>query len=112
MINVDLDDIWKVFISLLQSNQLIDHADWKKAAGIPFVYIRPKITTAETAVEKAILLASSKAMKGKQLHSETLFVRREINLLVYRHRFYVPQKKMFCCGNLCADCVRFDYARF
>jgi hypothetical protein len=44
-------------------------------------------------------------MRGKQLHCETIFVRQEEHLYVFRHRFYVPQQKMFCCGNLCPDCI-------
>ncbi|NHM29672.1 hypothetical protein [Neobacillus terrae] len=106
---MELDLVWEKFIILLQSsNSIIEKAEWKKITGIPFLYIMPRERTMVEDIQKAIMQSAAKAMQGKRLHSQTVFVRKEKSLLVFRHRFYVPQKKMFCCGNLCNDCVRFQ----
>lgn len=103
---MDLDHVWEKFMSRLTFSPLIESAEWKKVAGIPFLYIFLKNNLTQQEVEKEIIKYSALAMKGKRLQSQTIFVRRAGNLLVFRHRFYVPQKKMFCCGNLCVDCTR------
>nr|WP_034670071.1 hypothetical protein [Ectobacillus panaciterrae] len=58
-------------------------------------------------MQHTIAQISALAMKGKRVHAECIFVRQENTLFVFRYRFYVPQQKMFCCGNLCIDCIRF-----
>jgi hypothetical protein len=103
---MNIEVIWEQFLALLCKYDSIDHADYKKSAGIPFLYINAKADCPQKELEKAIRHAAAGAMKGKQLHSDTEFVRKEENLHVFRHRFYVPQRKMFCCGNLCTDCIR------
>jgi hypothetical protein len=103
-----LEQVWQAFILHLMKNDLITKAYWKKITGIPFLYLQAKEDTKQSEIERVILICSATAMKGKKLHCQTVFVRKEGNLFVYRHRFLVPQEKMFCCGNLCADCIRFN----
>lgn len=103
---MEIEDIWNTFLEQLQRNPGITDASWKKAAGIPFLYIHSE-ELGEEALKEIILRAAGRAMRGKQLHAETVPVRKADGLFVYRHRFYVPQRKMFCCGNLCPDCIRF-----
>ncbi|MBM7692389.1 hypothetical protein JOC77_001819 [Peribacillus deserti] len=105
---MNLELIWTLFIDTLANNHEIHSAFYKKSAGIPFLYVSAVSKDFDPyQAEFAIKEASAQVMKGKQLHSETVFVRQDEKLYVYRHRFYVPQRKMFCCGNLCADCIRF-----
>jgi hypothetical protein len=105
--DMNIETIWDDFLSLLTKIEPIEQASYKKAAGIPFLYIRAREDCRLEVIEKAIRLSSAASMKGKQLHSETAFVRNENDLYIFRHRFYVPLRKMFCCGNLCSDCIRF-----
>ncbi len=104
---MDLTLIWEQFLEEIR--KVIDDVsiEYRKVAGIPFVYIRTNITQEQ--LEKLMKISSAKVMRGKRLHSETIFVRKSENLYVYRHRFLVPQEKMFCCGNSCADCIRFSH---
>ncbi|OXS63372.1 hypothetical protein B0G93_103200 [Bacillus sp. V-88] len=101
---MDLNVIWDYFIEHLKEEDGIEEAQVKWSAGIPFIYIRSK--KPKNDIEYCIKKWSAKAMRGKRLHSDTIFFREEESLYVYRHRFFVPQEKMFCCGNLCVDCVR------
>lgn len=104
---MDLELIWQVFINRIAQNKFIESADWKKIAGIPFLYLKVIGEMSQEELEKEILKCSRLAMRGKRLHSNSVFVRKDANQYVYRHRFLVPQEKMFCCGNLCVDCTRF-----
>ncbi len=101
---MDLIPIWENFLDLLRKEENVQSANVKWVAGIPFLYIESEGIKSE--IEFIIKKWSAKAMRGKRLHSDTIFFRRENNVYVYRHRFFVPQEKMFCCGNLCVDCVR------
>ena len=103
---MDLEPIWQQFIKKLTLNKDIKSANWIKIAGIPFLYICVTPELSQLTLEAIIKKCSAAAIKGNRLHSETIFVRQDGVLLVYRHRFYVPQEKMFCCGNLCVDCTR------
>ncbi len=103
---MDLEKVWIVFLKQLEQQTHFIKVTKQIYSGIPFLYIECQETINDTMIEKSIKEASALVMKGKRLHSETIFVRNEANLYVYRHRFYVPQEKMFCCGNLCIDCVR------
>jgi hypothetical protein len=106
VIYMDLESIWQQFIKNLTLNKGITSAYWTKIAGIPFLYISTGPELSQLTLESLIKKCSVAAIKGNRLHSETIFVRQDGVLLVYRHRFYVPQEKMFCCGNLCVDCTR------
>lgn len=101
---MDLKVIWNDFIEYLRAETDIHHAYVKWITGIPFLYIDTDLDKSE--VEYLIRKWSARSMRGKRLHSDTIFFRTQSSLFVYRHRFYVPQEKMFCCGNLCVDCVR------
>ncbi|RIW27450.1 hypothetical protein D3H55_22860 [Bacillus salacetis] len=101
---MDLAVIWDKFAEHLQSFKAIEDYEMKKIAGIPFIYV--KASCAKEEIEEIIKKSAAKSMRGKRLHSETVYVRPQANHFVYRHRFYVPQEKMFCCGNLCVDCIR------
>ncbi|MBM7578383.1 hypothetical protein [Jeotgalibacillus terrae] len=103
---MDVNDIWEKFISLLHDEPGMIQAEWKKSAGIPFLYLKT-IKTDRNEVEHMIKKCAVRAMRGKRLNAETVFVRSAHEQWVYRHRFYVPLEKMFCCGNLCSDCIRF-----
>ncbi|WP_064093824.1 hypothetical protein [Rossellomorea aquimaris] len=101
---MDLNTIWEFFIEQLQKQEKVNSVYVKRMAGIPFLYIES--TLEKSKLEELIIGSSARAMRGKRLHSDTIFFRKNHSLFVYRHRFYVPQEKMFCCGNLCVDCVR------
>ncbi len=104
---MNLEEIWEVFLRELEMNPLIDSCYKKNVTGIPFLYVSTYVTADECKLQASIQKAAAEAMKGKQLRAECIFVRKNSNLFVFRHRFYVPLRKMFCCGNLCIDCVRF-----
>lgn len=103
---MDLLLLWEEFIKLLNSEKYIVKAYYKKITGIPFLYIKVEDSFDQKKLENAIRIRAAQVMKGKRLHSETTFVRADHSFYVYRHRFFVPQEKMFCCGNLCVDCIR------
>ncbi len=105
---MDVNDIWNTFLENLALQPGILNVRGKKVTGIPFLYLDTSLEKIE--VEKLIRERSAKAMRGKRLQSMTTFVRMDKTTYVYRHRFYVPQQKMFCCGNLCDDCVRLQPA--
>ncbi|MBO8176403.1 MAG: hypothetical protein H0Z31_02995 [Bacillus sp. (in: Bacteria)] len=101
---MDLAVIWDHFLQLLNKEEAIHLAKMRKSAGIPFLYITSSLPKEE--VEHLIKSCAGKAMRGKRLHAETHFFRKNVETFIYRHRFYVPQEKMFCCGNICEDCIR------
>ncbi|TFE03603.1 hypothetical protein [Jeotgalibacillus sp. R-1-5s-1] len=103
---MDLNEIWSIFTSELLKNERIEQAEWQKKAGIPFLYLSTSFLKQEE-LEYVIKKCAVRAMRGKRLNAETVFVRSHSGNYVYRHRFYVPLEKMFCCGNLCSDCIRF-----
>ena len=104
---MDLDVIWLSFLTSLEQSASILEAKRMTYAGIPFLYITTKnVQVSRSELERTISLCAGRVMKGKQLHSKTQFVRNEASLYVFKHRFLVPQRKMFCCGNGCIDCIR------
>jgi hypothetical protein len=105
---MNLELIWTTFLNCLNRDQCTERAWYTKIVGIPFLYIKYLHMSDLSYFEKLIKKASSLSMRGKQLHSETIFVREDAGIFIFRHRFFVPQRKMFCCGNLCPDCIRFD----
>ncbi|WNB90514.1 hypothetical protein [Bacillus sp. NEB1478] len=103
---MDLNDIWIIFFNHIKINSHIISIDKKVMAGIPFVYVSADPGTTLDDTISILKKYAVKAMKGKRLTLELAFVRSEENLFVFRMRFLVPQEKMFCCGNLCFDCIR------
>ena len=106
VIHMELEPIWQLFIKQLTLNECITNVYWRKITGIPFLYITITANLNKHTLENIINNCSASVIKGKRLYSETIFVRQDELLHVYRHRFYVPQEKMYCCGNLCVDCTR------
>ncbi len=103
---MDIDLIWEGFVNNLSNTNGIKNAHWKRVAGIPFLYLTTN-TVEQDELHIKIKMCAGQAMRGKRLHAETIPVRTNRLNYVFRHRFYVPQEKMFCCGNLCPDCIRF-----
>lgn len=101
----ELEAIWIQFLSELQDKEAIENAERKMIAGTPFLYIVLKKSITQQEAEKLIRKAAKKAMHGKRVTVQTFYVREQANTFVFRHRFFVPQEKMFCCGNLCEDCI-------
>ncbi|WP_083270676.1 hypothetical protein [Bacillus marinisedimentorum] len=104
-----LEGIWETFMDALAHSQAVSDCEVKKVAGIPFLFVRPASQAgARGVLENVMTAAAARSMKGKQLNAESHFVRMTPSgYYVYRFRFLVPQRKMFCCGNGCTDCIRF-----
>lgn len=78
----------------------------KKRAGLPFLYISSLQDNLDVnELKDRVQSCAKQVIYKKRITFETHFVRQSNQLYVFRHRFYVPQEKMFCCGNLCMDCV-------
>ncbi|MBO9130287.1 hypothetical protein [Bacillus sp. 165] len=105
---MNLEKIWDVFLCELQVNPLIKRCYTRKVAGIPFLYVTTHSSADTSHLQLVIQKSAVEVMKGKQLQAECIFVRMHNDEFVFRHRFYVPLRKMFCCGNMCIDCVRFS----
>jgi hypothetical protein len=103
---MDLNIIWENFMNRIKPDPIVISIDKKRMAGIPFVYVTSVSQASLEDITNTIKKHAVKAMKGKRLTLELYFVRSEENLYVFRMRFLVPQEKMFCCGNLCFDCIR------
>jgi hypothetical protein len=104
---LDLNTIWENFLNRMKLDPSISLIEKKTMAGIPFIYVTVQPTRTLEETTELVKKHAVKAMKGKRLTLSLFFVRSEGNLHVYRMRFLVPQEKMFCCGNLCYDCIRF-----
>ncbi|TKD71775.1 hypothetical protein [Pseudalkalibacillus hwajinpoensis] len=104
---MNLDDIWTPFLNELAKSDAVSSVSKKKITGIPFLYFTVNKNIGKERIETLIKVEAAKVMKGKRLRMEYSFVREDQSLMVYRVRFLVPQEKMFCCGNLCPDCIRF-----
>ncbi|QAS54538.1 hypothetical protein [Halobacillus litoralis] len=103
----DHEQAFEIFDETLSNSELFDHVEFKKVAGLPFVYLTVKDRVERNEIEAALKQCAAKAMRGKRLTLAMSYVRKNQALQVYRVRFLVPQRKMFCCGNLCDDCIRF-----
>ena len=102
---MDLKQVWDYFIEYLLEKGEIKNAWRKDVTGIPFLYVHLQKDMDKETLLTHIKKSSGRSMEGKRLHSETIYVRSEPLLYVFRHRFYVPREKMFCCGNVCVDCI-------
>lgn len=105
---MNLTDTWNTYLDLLSNEKIINFVHMATITGIPFLYITANPPVSKELIEESIKIQAAKVMKGKRLRMEYSFVRSDVTLLVYRVRFLVPQEKMFCCGNLCTDCIRFQ----
>ncbi|WLR43645.1 hypothetical protein LC087_05725 [Bacillus carboniphilus] len=104
-----LEEIWNKFILIIQENKNISDVNIKNITGTPFLYINSYAN--KQTILQIINEASQKSMYKKKVTKQTTFVRHQDGLYVFRHRFFVPQEKMFCCGNECVDCVRYKRRR-
>ncbi|MDN4073563.1 MULTISPECIES: hypothetical protein [Fictibacillus] len=104
---MDLDHIWNSFLEAIRQTPFVHSAEKKLITGLPFLYIRTDGTADRTKIEEELKNRSMQAMKGSRLNAELSYVRTDSDLYVFRFRFLVPQMKMFCCGNLCEDCIRY-----
>src|SRR5690606_37235548 len=77
----------------------------RKYVGIDFLYVRPPTPAARATFEEKARAQADKMVRGTPLFYECHFVRTAKDRLVYRFRFRVPDRKSFCCGNQCADCI-------
>ncbi|MEW4283852.1 hypothetical protein Q0N35_09145 [Priestia koreensis] len=105
---MNLDEIWKIFFQHLHTSSHILQYEQKNFAGIPFLYIDADMNTTKKEIDEAILASSIRAASHQKVTWRTSFVRNDGSRYVYQHRFIVPLQKMFCCGNNCADCVRYE----
>lgn len=103
----DHERAWQVFEKLLTESEKIKTYQIKKITGLPFLYLTPESGRSRADMEELLKRTAASAMKGKRLTLAMSFVRKDQASYVYRVRFLVPQRKMFCCGNLCDDCIRF-----
>jgi len=103
-----LDDIWEQFLLCISSNAEVKEASNKLICGVIFLYIQPLVPQKSEAFIKNIVLTCSKQYTSQYKYIYRIeFVRSEQHILIFRHRFYVPNQKMFCCGNECVNCTRF-----
>ena len=103
----DHERAFQIFQKQLLESDYLKEVRFKTYAGLPFLYVQPKPACTRDVIENEIKRAAAKGMKGKSLTLTMSFVRKNQAEYVYRVRFLVPQRKMFCCGNLCDDCIRF-----
>jgi hypothetical protein len=105
---MNLSIIWKKYLKYLLEEDVITSVEKKDITGLPFLYLNVddaiKLNVEE--LEQILSKHAMQCMKGKRLNFFLAYVRQEENIYVYRARFLVPQEKMFCCGNLCEDCIR------
>ncbi|MGV2619927.1 hypothetical protein QRD89_08385 [Halobacillus sp. ACCC02827] len=104
----DQEKAWQKFESLLDQSPLFKQVTSKIYAGMPFFYLHTDRSVDREPVENTLKNCAATAMKGKRLTLAMSYVRKDQALYVYRVRFLVPQKKMFCCGNGCTDCIRLE----
>lgn len=103
---MDINFLYDELLDRLSKEKTIQFCKMTKVTGIPFLYIYTYKFMDEYHLTKRIEEASSIIIKNKRITYQTMFVRKENeNCYVYRHRFFVPQEKMFCCGNNCIDCI-------
>ncbi len=100
-----LNDIWLIFLENLQADEGIILVEKKLITNVPFLYIS-STHSIQTKIDETIYASSILATTSTKVTWKSSFIRQEHRLFVYQHRFFVPQQKMFCCGNLCEDCIR------
>ncbi|WP_337193880.1 hypothetical protein [Pontibacillus yanchengensis] len=105
----ELEQAWDTFICYMSEHPKIANCYYKQVTGIPFIYIKGESQAIKRSdIEEVLKEAAAKAMKAKRLTLSMYHVRESEAFYVYRVRFLVPQQKMFCCGNICDDCIRFQ----
>ena len=102
-----LDGVWKQFYDCISNDEQVNHYSNKSICGVNFLYVQPKNLSNEETIKNVFISCSKQFTELYKLIYRIEFVRYDNHHYVYRHRFYVPNKKMFCCGNSCVDCTRF-----
>ncbi len=102
-----LDDVWEQFFNCISNYKQIIQFSNKQICGSNFLYIQTESQQTEETIKKLLIYCSKTITEQFTLIYRIEFIRHENNIFVFRHRFYVPNKKMFCCGNNCANCTRF-----
>ncbi|MEE6452136.1 hypothetical protein RAH41_16305 [Gottfriedia acidiceleris] len=102
-----LDDVWALFFNCISNYKQIYQFSNKQICGVSFLYIQTDPPQTEEAIKKLLIDCSRTITEQFILIYRVEFIRKENNNFVFKHRFYVPNKKMFCCGNNCLNCTRF-----
>jgi hypothetical protein len=102
-----LEDVWEQFYICITQYDRIIYFTPKLICGVNFLYVQPKNTMNEESIKSLFITCSKQFTEKYTLIYRIEYIRTENNNFVFRHRFYVPNKKMFCCGNKCSDCTRF-----
>ena len=104
-----LEDIWELFFHCLKNNNLFQSIEQKKISGCYFIYITElNEPVAINQYSSQLKNCANQIISYYKITYHINFVRKENKTIIFRHRFLVPQTKMFCCGNQCVDCVRFN----
>jgi len=104
-----LEAIWESFFQCMKNNKLINLIEQKKISGSYFIYIKESIESKSIIqYESQLKDCANQIISIYKVSYHVNFVRKEKNIIIFRHRFLVPQTKMFCCGNQCIDCIRFN----
>jgi hypothetical protein len=108
-VEILLEAIWESFFQCLKSNNAIHSVEQKKVSGSYFIYIKEDNEPIPINQYESILKdCANQLILLYKVTYQIKFVRKENNTIIFRHRFLVPQSKMFCCGNQCIDCIRFN----
>jgi len=103
-----LDDVWEQFFNCISNYKQINQFSNKQICGANFLYIQTDLQQTEEGLKKLLIDCARTITEQFKLIYRVEFIRNENNNnFVFKHRFYVPNKKMFCCGNNCANCTRF-----
>ncbi|PSL50795.1 hypothetical protein B0H94_10271 [Salsuginibacillus halophilus] len=95
--------IYNLFFSKFSKEMPAEAWSSRELAGALFIYID---RTYNNHLE-VLRAAASSTMRGKLLSCDITQIREDQDVIVYRLDVRVPQRKRFCCGNGCTDCVRF-----
>ncbi len=98
-----LDTLYDRFLADVSGQTVVTQAVWRTFAGQRFLYVHTPLSAGEAA--RLLDERARSLVDGTRLRVQCVYVRSEGSLHVYRFRFLVPDEKMFCCGNRCADCV-------
>lgn len=102
-----LEEVWEQFLNCISIKEHIKNYTSKTICGVQFIYIEPIDEYKDEKVMKNLLIDCSKQFTSKYTITYKVdFVRFEDETFIFRHRFFVPNKKMFCCGNCCVNCTR------
>lgn len=90
--------------------QFIEAAQFIVRAGIPFLYIcvsenKTLNEPEEKQLTKQLKRTIEHVINDTILTYQCEFFRQSQQTIVYKCQLIVPNKKYFCCGNMCPDCI-------